>query len=117
MPSTLRQVLINNLADGFGIHTAYPDALGHAAVFALLALLVRAGRPHDPLLLHASCWILAGAVSEVLQLLTFDRAPEAADWLADVAGTAIGLALAELGLHLERLLTPAKKKPGVDRAG
>ena len=67
-----------------------PDAFGHAMVFGMLALLVRAGRPRDPLVLHLSCWLLLGAVTEVLQLFTPDREPEAGDWLMDALGVERG---------------------------
>jgi len=109
MPATVRQQLLDSLAGGFGLRFADPDTLGHAVVFALLALFVRTGRPRDPLLLHLSCWALVGAAAEVLQLLTVDRAPSTSDWLADVAGITLGLALAEIGLIIERLLRPPRK--------
>jgi hypothetical protein len=109
MPALYRQALIDGLAGGFGLDLPDPDAFGHAVVFGLLALLVRAGRPRDPLLLHLSCWLLVGALTEVLQLFTPDRDPQAADWLADVAGISAGLALAELGLLVQRRLAAARK--------
>ena len=109
MPALYRQALIDALAGGFGLDLPDPDALGHALVFGLLALLVRIGRPRDPLLVHLSCWLLVGALTEVLQLLTPDRAPGAADWLADAAGIGAGLALAEAGLLAQRLLAAARK--------
>jgi hypothetical protein len=110
MPALYRQALIDALAGGFGLDLPDPDAFGHAVVFGLLALLVRAGRPRDPLLLHLSCWLLVGALTEVLQLFTPDRDPQAADWLADVAGISAGLALAELGLLVQRRLATARKE-------
>lgn len=114
MPGTLRHELLNRLSDGVGLGFISPGALGHLVVFAVLALLVRAGRPHDPLLLHFSCWVLVAAVTEILQLFTVDRDTAAADWLADVAGAAIGLGLAELGRVIERRLTPpSKPRPDV----
>ena len=73
MPSVVRQEIIDSLASGFGLRLADPDAFGHALAFALLALLVRSGRPRDPLLLHLACWLLVGAATEVLQLFTPDR--------------------------------------------
>jgi hypothetical protein len=109
MPALYRQALIDALAGGFGLDLPDPDAVGHALVFGLLALLVRVGRPRDPLLLHLACWLLAGALTEVLQLFTPDRDPQAADWLADVAGIGAGLALAELGLLVQRRLAAARK--------
>jgi hypothetical protein len=109
MPALYRQALIDALAGGFGLDLPDPDAVGHALVFGLLALLVRVGRPRDPLLLHLTCWLLAGALTEVLQLFTPDRDPQAADWLADVAGIGAGLALAELGLLVQRRLAAARR--------
>jgi hypothetical protein len=114
MPSTLRHEILNQLTIGIGIGFMSPGALGHLVVFAILALLVRTGRPHDPLLLHISCWVLVAAVTEILQLFTVDRDTSAADWLANVAGASIGLALAELGRAIERRLTPpSKPRPDV----
>lgn len=109
MPSTIRQHVIDSFGSGLGLDTVSPDTLGHAVAFALLALLVRSGRRHDPLLLHLAGWLLAGAALEVLQLLTADRSPEASDWFADAAGAVLGLTLAEIGFRLERWLAPPKK--------
>jgi VanZ family protein len=106
----VRQELIEGLATGFGLDLPDPDAFGHALVFGLLALLVRVGRPRDPLLLHLSCWLLLAAVTEVLQLFTPDRDPEAGDWLMDALGTTAGLLLAELGLWLQRRLESARRR-------
>jgi hypothetical protein len=114
MPSTLRHEILNRLSDGVGLGFISPGALGHLVVFSVLALLVRAGRPHDPLVLHFSCWVLVGAVSEILQLFTVDRDTAAGDWLADVVGASIGLGLAELGRAVERRLRPpSKPRPDV----
>ena len=65
MPAQLRGQLIDRLATGFGLRLPDPDAFGHAILFGLLALLVRIGRPRDPLLVHLSCWLLVGAATEV----------------------------------------------------
>jgi hypothetical protein len=108
MPAELRRQLIDRLASGFGLWLPDPDAFAHAIVFGLLALLVRIGRPRDPLLVHLSCWLLVGAVVEVLQLLTPDRVPEAGGWLVGAIGTALGLTLAEIGLSIQRRLARAK---------
>jgi len=110
MPAFLRQHLIDGLASGFGLRLPDPDAFGHALVFGLLALLVRIGRHRDPLLLHLSCWLLAGAATETLQLLTADRNPEAADWLMNALGAAAGLVLAETSLWVQRALEAARQR-------
>ena len=109
MPAPLRGQLIDRLATGFGWRLPDPNAFGHAIIFGLLALLVRIGRPRDPLLVHLSCWLLVGAATEVLQLLTPDRSPEAGDWLIAAIGTTLGLALAETGLLIRRRLERARK--------
>ena len=109
MPAELRQQLIDGLATGFGLRLRDPDAFGHAVLFGLLALLVRIGRPRDPLLVHLSCWLLVGAATEVLQLLRPDRSPEAGDWLIAAIGTTVGLALAETGLLIQRRMARARK--------
>jgi hypothetical protein len=108
MPTSLRQQLIDRLATGFGLRLPDPDALVHAIIFGLLALLVRIGRPRDPLLVHLSCWLLMGAVVEVLALFTPDRSPEAGGWLVGAVGTVVGLALAEIGLLIQRRLERAR---------
>jgi len=113
MPTLLRQQLIDRLAIGFGLRLPDPDALVHAIIFGLLSLLVRVGRPRDPLLVHLSCWLLAGAVVEVLQLLTPDGSPAAGSWLIGTTGTVLGLALAEIGLLIRRRLARAR---GASRA-
>jgi hypothetical protein len=110
MPSLVRQEIIDSLASGFGLRLADPDAFGHALAFALLALLVRSGRPRDPLLLHLACWLLVGAATEVLQLFTPDRDAQAGDWLMDALGSTGGLLVAEFGLGMRRRLAPAKPK-------
>jgi VanZ like family len=103
LPAVLHQALLDALAGGFGLDVPDPDAAGHAVLFGLLALLVRAGRPGDPLLLHLSCWLLLAAVTEVLQLFTPDRDPQVGDWLMDATGAFAGLLLGELALLLQRL--------------
>jgi hypothetical protein len=108
LPTLLRQQLIDQLAIGFGLPLHDPDAFAHALVFGLLALLVRIGRPRDPLLVHLSSWLLAGAVAEVLQLLTLDGSPAASGWLFGTTGTVLGLALAEIGLWIQRRLERAR---------
>jgi hypothetical protein len=104
VPAPLRRQLIDHLATGFGVRLLDPDAFGYALVFALLALLVRVGRPRVPLLVHLLCWLLLGAVVEVLQLFAAGRSPETSRWLIGALGTVLGLAVAEIGLRAGRLL-------------
>jgi hypothetical protein len=68
------------------------DKLVHAGLFAALALSGRwAGIERSAL---AALLVLYAAVSEVLQGLTpLDRSASLADWLADVVGIVLGLAL------------------------
>ncbi|MGI9494007.1 MAG: hypothetical protein ACR2QF_16560 [Geminicoccaceae bacterium] len=70
------------------------DVIGHGIVFAIMAFLVRIGRPHDPIWLHLGCWALIAVASETLQLFTFDRKPSIVDFLGDGIGFALGLTLA-----------------------
>jgi hypothetical protein len=102
VPATLRRELIDRLAVGFGIPMPDPDVFGHVLVFALPALLVRIGRPRAPLLVHLACWLLVGAAVEVLRLFAPDRSPDAASWLISATGTVLGLAVAQIGLRLQR---------------
>ena len=70
------------------------DKLVHAGLFAALALSGRWAGIRGSVL--AAILALYAAVSEVLQGLTpLDRSASAADWLADVAGLLLGLALWE----------------------
>lgn len=116
VPADARRHVIDSLATGFGLTAVDPDTLGHAAIFLILALLVRCGRPRDPLILHLSCWFLVGAATEVLQLLTgHGQAPLVSEWIGDAVGAALGLLLAEIGLRLERLLAP-RRRPRPDPA-
>jgi membrane associated rhomboid family serine protease len=71
------------------------DKLVHAGLFAALALSGRwAGIERSVL---AALLVIYAAVSEVLQGLTpLDRSASAADWLADVVGVVLGLALWDL---------------------
>lgn len=103
LPATLRQHLIAGLASGVGLHLADPDGFARALAFALLALLVRLGRPRDSLLLHVSCWLLAGAVAEVWQLFAAGGYPQASHWLTNALAAGLGLGLAEIALALQRI--------------
>ncbi|MFD2093657.1 VanZ family protein [Blastococcus deserti] len=68
------------------------DKIVHAGLFAALALSGRwAGTGHRVL---AGLLVLYAAVSEVIQGVTsLNRSASPADWLADVAGLLLGLAL------------------------
>lgn len=81
------------------------STLGHGVMFAILAFLVRLGRPFDQLWMHASLWLLIALASEVLQLFTMDREPSVIDFLLDGAGLLIGLALAEIRSLMRSLRT------------
>lgn len=111
LPAMIREQLIATLAGSVGLHLADPDGFARALAFAVLALLVRIGRPRDSLLLHVSCWILAAAVTEVWQLLTADGYPRALNWLTTALGGALGLGLAEIALALKRLHRGPLPKP------
>lgn len=102
MPAPLRDALIDglNIPSG-GEGGIEPDLIGHGIVFAIMAFLVRVGRPTDPIGLHLGCWALIAVASETLQLFTFDREPSIADFLVDGIGVVLGLTLA---VFLPRLL-------------
>jgi VanZ family protein len=83
-------------APGDDVPSAPPgvDKLIHAGLFAALALSGRWAGIRGSVL--AAILVLYAAVSEVLQGVTpLDRSASAADWLADVAGLLLGLALWE----------------------
>lgn len=94
LPGRVFEGGLEGLALPFGFQDV--DALGHAVVFAFLPFLVRLGRPHDPLWLHAGTWILIAIASEVVQLFTFDREPSMDDLMVDGIGLLSGLVLAEI---------------------
>ncbi len=117
IPSFMRQELLDAITRGLGFELSDPAALGHAVVFGVLAFLVRYGRPRDPLLLHVSAWMLAGAATEVMQLFTADRRADAGDWIADAAGAMAGLILAEVALMLDRRLRRSRRAGDEARSG
>jgi len=96
LPGGIHDISTNQIADQLGIGFLDLDIVGHAVMFALLAFLVRMGRPADPLWLHIGAWILIAIASEVLQLFTVGRDPSIEDLLVDGVGFTIGLALAEI---------------------
>jgi hypothetical protein len=95
MPAPVRDALITTLhIPSGGEGGIEPDMIGHGVVFAIMAFLVRIGRPDDPIWLHLGCWTLIAIASETLQLFTFDREPSLVDFLVDGIGFALGLTLA-----------------------
>jgi hypothetical protein len=109
MPTTIRQTMVNAFASGFGLQGMEPDSIGHMAIFALLACVVRWGRRQDPLLCHGTGWLMVAVSTEVLQLFTADRDASLGDWLADAIGASLGLAIAEVGLRVERAIEEPRK--------
>lgn len=93
------------LAYRLGIEHVSIDGIAHAIMFAVLALLVRLGRPDTPLWLHAGAWLLIGVASEVLQLFTVDRETSLGDLGLDALGILIGLSLAHLFSSMPRSST------------
>lgn len=110
IPTTIRQTMIDAFVSGFGLHGMEPDAIGHMVVFALLACVVRWGRREDPLLCHVTGWLMVAVSTEVLQLFTADRDASLGDWVADAIGASLGLALAEIGLRVERAIEEPRKQ-------
>lgn len=105
IPAPIRDALIDGLRIPSGGEDGIePDMIGHGIVFAIMAFLVRMGRPNDPIWLHLGCWILIAIASETLQLFTFDRQPSISDFVVDGIGFVLGLTLA---VFLPRLL-PAR---------
>ncbi|MGI9452014.1 MAG: hypothetical protein ACR2QH_15445 [Geminicoccaceae bacterium] len=95
MPAPVRDALITMLhIPSGGEGGIEPDMIGHGVVFAIMAFLVRLGRPDDPIWLHLGSWTLIAIASETLQLFTFDREPSLVDFLVDGIGFALGLTLA-----------------------
>ncbi len=86
------------------------DMIGHGVFFALMAFLVRLGRPTDAIWRHLGCWVLVAVASEVLQLFTFDREPSVADLLADGVGFVLGLTLAQFLPRLFPALAPSPSR-------
>ncbi|MGI9498896.1 MAG: VanZ family protein [Geminicoccaceae bacterium] len=99
LPGHFYEIGLIRFVEPLGINV---DAAGHGIMFALLALLVRMGRPFDPFWLHVGAWSLIAVASEVLQLFTFDREPSMDDLWADGLGIFIGLVLAETARRMRR---------------
>jgi len=108
MPAPVRDALIAALhIPSGGEEGIEPDMIGHGIVFAIMAFLVRIGRPDDPIWLHLGCWTLIAIASETLQLFTFDRQPSLIDFLVDGVGFLFGLTLA---IYLPRLYSRSALK-------
>lgn len=105
LPGYLYEDSWREFAYRFGLEDLDINTIAHGVMFAILALIVRLGRPNDPIWLHAGVWFLIGVASEVLQLFTIDREPSLGDLALDVVGILIGLALAELSQHMRRFRT------------
>lgn len=102
IPAAVRQQIVDVLAVLLGVDLTNRDAIGHGVMFAILACLMRIGRPRDPFLLHLAAWLLIGVASEVLQLFTLGREPSLGDLSMDGIGILLGLALAEILPRLSR---------------
>ncbi len=79
----------------FGLEDLDVNGVAHAVIFAILAIIVRLGRPSDSIWLHIAAWLPIAVASEVLQLFTIEREPSLSDLLLDMAGVLFGLALLE----------------------
>lgn len=102
VPGYLYEDTLRDLMSRFGLGNVDVDTIGHGVIFALLAFLVRTGRPADPLWLHAAAWALIAVASEVMQLFTVDREPSLIDLVLDGLGVMLGFALAEAARRMQR---------------
>ena len=87
------------------------DKAQHALAFATLFLLGRLGYPPEKTFRLLAGLALFGAVIEVLQALTGWRTGDVEDWVADVAGLAIGWTLGQCALLWHRFAID--KPPGL----
>ncbi|MGI9507761.1 MAG: VanZ family protein [Geminicoccaceae bacterium] len=104
LPGGLHRAGAVSLSAWLGIGEIGIDAIGHAIMFTVLALLVRLGRPSDPLWLHVGVWLLIAIASEFLQLFTIGRDPSLDDLWVDGFGILLGLTLAEIMGRMQRSL-------------
>ncbi|MGI9437721.1 MAG: VanZ family protein, partial [Geminicoccaceae bacterium] len=95
LPGEIRNQLLAGLPLLSSLGISDPDVIGHAVVFAIMAGLVRWGRPKDPFWLHVALWVLVGIATEVLQLFTLGREASVVDFAVDMGGMLLGLTLAE----------------------
>lgn len=67
------------------------DKVVHLGVFASLAISLRIAMPRQSIALIAILTLCIGAADELHQIFVPNRQPDLDDWLADLAGTAVGL--------------------------
>lgn len=79
--------------------TLSPDKAGHFVLFAILAFLVRIGRPQDRFAVQCVNLALFAASTEILQFFISGRQPGITDWLVDVAGLMSGFFFATIFRH------------------
>jgi len=71
------------------------DKFQHAAAYAVLAMSLRSATGWSSPLIHVLCSVHGGAM-EILQQFSPPRTMDVNDWLADMAGALIGLAVYRL---------------------
>lgn len=85
---------------GFGFLASFPDKVAHAGVYSVLGASLAHARYHGvPRVPHAvmiTIGAVYGATDEWHQSVVPGRVPALDDWIADVAGVALGYGLAWL---------------------
>ena len=76
-----------------------PDKAGHFVLFAILAFLVRVGRPQDRFAAQCFNLMLFAASTEVLQFYISGRQPGITDWFVDAGGLMLGFLFAAIFHH------------------
>ncbi len=76
-----------------------PDKAGHFVLFAMLAFLVRVGRPQDRFAAQCFNLMLFAASTEVLQFYISGRQPGITDWFIDAGGLTLGFFFAAIFRH------------------
>lgn len=110
LPASWRQVVLEDLGRGLALPGHIVGPLALALVFALLAGLVRLGRPEDRLWLQLTGWLLTATAAEVA-LLTIDHLPQPGRWLFAVAGSLAGLTAIAISRRLMPWLEPSARRP------
>ncbi|MCO5045267.1 MAG: VanZ family protein [Verrucomicrobia bacterium] len=94
------------------------DKVTHAIAFGLLASLIQFAllRAHRLRFLPAACiaWLLTtayGGLDELHQRFTPGRVSDIADWIADMTGAALALAILALLAYSYRRITPRTTPP------